>query len=42
MGGSAMALQRSFIRFPTIVEFGAGTLEKLGCIAQQYGRCAIA
>lgn len=35
-----MALQRSFIRFPTIVEFGAGTLEKLGGIARQYGRRA--
>ena len=32
-----MALVRSFIRFPTIVEFGANKLQEIGNIAKPYG-----
>ncbi|MHB1314694.1 MAG: iron-containing alcohol dehydrogenase [Christensenellales bacterium] len=32
-----MPLQRSFIRFSTRVEFGAGMLDKLGAIAAEFG-----
>ena len=34
------ALRRSFIRFPTQVEFGRGTLRKLGELAAPYGKRA--